>query len=226
LPHQTRSQILFCNQGHNGELVGILDHRGESVWTARYDPWGKCDSSTSSEFDFSVRLLGQQEDAETGLHYCRNRYYCPEIGQFISPDPFGIIPSENIEIPAPNLVDWADPLGLTCWSTSRKNYWKAVANAELSQTTGRYSATNIQRMLSGKAPRMKIEVRIRKTGQVLTKDVSMELHHMHLPQRGGSAIAGDPWNLAKSTPWGHESMDPFRHTGYDVLKIINGTNSF
>jgi hypothetical protein len=73
---------------------------------------------------------------------------------------------------------------------------------------------------------MTIEVINRKTGMSEIKDVSMELHHTSLPQRGAGQVANEPWNLTKATPWGHESMDPYRHTGYDLEKVINGTNSW
>ncbi len=35
----------------------------------------------------NLRLPGQYADAETGLHYNLNRYYDPERGQYLSPDP-------------------------------------------------------------------------------------------------------------------------------------------
>ena len=81
-------------------------------------------------------------------------------------------------------------------------------------------------MSNGLAPKMKIQVFDRKTGKYVTKDVSMEIHHRSLPQRSGSNKANEQWNLEKSTPWGHEAMDPYRHTGYDLVKIIKGTNSW
>jgi hypothetical protein len=52
------------------------------------------------------------------------------------------------------------------------------------------------------------------------------LHLTSLPQRGAGQVANEPWNLTKATPWGYESMDPYRHTGYDLEKVINGTNSW
>ena len=59
------------------------------------------------------RFPGQYEDAETGLHYNRFRYYHPELGRYLSPDPLG-------QAASPNLYDYAgqsptmqiDPLGL------------------------------------------------------------------------------------------------------------------
>ncbi|WP_425605024.1 RHS repeat-associated core domain-containing protein [Bombiscardovia apis] len=36
-------------------------------------------------------LLQQYSDDESGLHYNRFRYYDPDTGQYISPDPIGLL---------------------------------------------------------------------------------------------------------------------------------------
>ncbi|EWH11458.1 YD repeat-containing protein [Cellulophaga geojensis KL-A] len=115
-----------------------------------------------------------------------------------------------------------DVFGLECWGTARKKFWKqeAIDNAHL------YSQRNLDRMLKGKAPKMKVKIFHHKTQTFKTKNVSMELHHTSLPQRGAGDVAHQSWNLTKATPWGHASMDPYRHTGYDLVKIIKGTNSW
>src|SRR5262249_40602069 len=48
----------------------------------------------------------------TGLCYNRYRYYDPDIGRFISPDPIGLLGGENFYRYAPNPFAWIDPLGL------------------------------------------------------------------------------------------------------------------
>jgi len=53
------------------------------------------------------------------LHYNRWRYYCPEIGSFISQDPLGLIPGENVYSFAANVQNWIDPLGLACKKPSK-----------------------------------------------------------------------------------------------------------
>ncbi len=54
----------------------------------------------------------------------------------------------------------------------------------------------------------------------------MELEHIYLKQRGGSLKAHEEWNLTKTTPWGHDAMDPYRHTGYDLIEISKGVGRF
>ncbi|MFG0515905.1 RHS repeat-associated core domain-containing protein, partial [Kluyvera intermedia] len=170
----------------------------------------------------NLRFAGQYLDRETGLHYNTFRYYAPDMGRFITPDPIGLNGGINLYSYGPNPLNWIDPLGLKCWSTARKDFWIREARTN----PHRYSRNNLERMIEGKAPRMKIEVFNYKTGKLEVKDVSMEIHHRSLPQRGGSPKANEQWNLEKATPWGHEAMDPYRHTGYKLERIILGPNSW
>ncbi|MCA8272887.1 hypothetical protein LGN17_10210 [Burkholderia sp. AU30280] len=55
-----------------------------------------------------IRFQGQQEDAETGLRYNRNRYYDPRVGRFVSKDPIGLDGGINVYQYASNPVEWID----------------------------------------------------------------------------------------------------------------------
>ena len=66
----------------------------------------------------------------------------------------------------------------------------------------------------------------RKTGATITKDIPLELHHRTLPQRSGAAAQNEAWNLEIVTAWAHEGMDEYRNAGWDLVKIINGPNSW
>jgi RHS repeat-associated protein len=103
--------VLSSQQGVPQEL---LDSRGRLVWQGTFDDWGKL-VAESGETSCRLRLPGQLFDEETGLHYNRHRYYLPEAGQFISPDPLGYGRSKNLFRFAPNAIRWIDPLGLECW---------------------------------------------------------------------------------------------------------------
>ena len=110
-----------------------------------------------------------------------------------------------------------------CWSSARKAFWKNEAQ----ENAAKYSADNLARMNAGKAPRITVQVRA-KNGQVITKDVSLELHHRSLPQRTGASRANEAWNLVIATPWAHAAMDPYRHTGKgnELVKVLRGVNSW
>jgi uncharacterized protein RhaS with RHS repeats len=50
---------------------------------------------------------------ETGLHYSYFRYYNPQTGRYITPDPIGLEGGINLfSYVAGNPVNWIDPLGL------------------------------------------------------------------------------------------------------------------
>jgi len=44
----------------------------------------------SQPFEYNPRFPGQYFDKETNLHYNYFRYYEPETGRYISPDPIGL----------------------------------------------------------------------------------------------------------------------------------------
>ena len=58
-------------------------------------------------------LPGQYYDAETGLHYNWHRYYDPETGRYLTPDPIGLAGGINPFLYAEaNPVSYIDPEGL------------------------------------------------------------------------------------------------------------------
>ncbi|MDT0137130.1 RHS repeat-associated core domain-containing protein [Acidovorax sp. PRC11] len=69
----------------------------------------------------NLRLQGQYLDRETGLHYNTFRYYDPDVGRFISPDPVGLEGGLHLQRYAPNPVSWIDPWGLDDDDLKRMN---------------------------------------------------------------------------------------------------------
>ena len=105
-------RIYYYANDPNGCPTRLLDETGKVVWAALYDAWGKVKKLPANEVDQPLRLQGQYFDAETGLYYNRFRYYCPEIGAFVSQDPLGLTAGENTYQLAENVFKWVDPLGL------------------------------------------------------------------------------------------------------------------
>jgi RHS repeat-associated protein len=93
----------------NGSPVQIVDDRGQSVSRLQSTLFGR--TQTRGGVSTPFRLPGQWDDPETGLHYNRYRYYDPEAGRFISPDPIGLNGSINLYSLGPNPVGWSDPMG-------------------------------------------------------------------------------------------------------------------
>ncbi|MDQ0946052.1 RHS repeat-associated protein [Streptomyces sp. V1I1] len=74
--------------------------------------WGITQWNRDSTAYTPLRYPGQYFDPETGLHYNVNRYYDPDLGRYITPDPLGLAPAINHYAYVPNPFTLADPLGL------------------------------------------------------------------------------------------------------------------
>jgi RHS repeat-associated protein len=74
--------------------------------------WGHAEPATGSRRSTPLRFQGQYADDETGLHYNRFRYYDPETGRYLSPDPIGLKGGPNAYGYARDPTHWIDPLGL------------------------------------------------------------------------------------------------------------------
>ena len=84
----------FAYNGH-GDTTSIIEKDPENVSfgvtaTYEYDAFGNelKGSETGETHENSFRYNCQQVDEESGLIYLRNRYYNPEIGRFITEDPY------------------------------------------------------------------------------------------------------------------------------------------
>jgi RHS repeat-associated protein len=76
----------------------LTDDFGVPSWRASYEAFGRAYLSSDPDgsiptanpnLPFHIRFPGQYEDAESGLHYNRFRYYDAQAGRYISTDPIG-----------------------------------------------------------------------------------------------------------------------------------------
>jgi RHS repeat-associated protein len=95
----------------NGCPTRLTRDDGQVVWASRNQVWGQAQLQLATTVN-PIRLQGQYEDIESGLHYNRYRYFDPNLGGFVSRDPLGQAAGENIYGFAQNAFGWADPLGL------------------------------------------------------------------------------------------------------------------
>ncbi|MGY2414725.1 RHS repeat-associated core domain-containing protein, partial [Pseudomonas pergaminensis] len=63
--------------------------------------------------DNPLRFQGQYFDQESALHYNRHRYYNPDVGRYLTPDPVKLAGGINGYQYVPNPTGWIDPLGLS-----------------------------------------------------------------------------------------------------------------
>ncbi|MCF4998995.1 RHS repeat protein, partial [Pseudomonas syringae] len=95
----------------------LTDYSGDVVWSAKYSAYGKVTELThggGEQLEQPLRFQGQYFDAESGLHYNRHRYYDPEAGRYLTPDPVKLAGGLNQYQYTPNPTGWVDPLGLAC----------------------------------------------------------------------------------------------------------------
>jgi RHS repeat-associated protein len=108
------NQCYFYHNDHLGTPQELTDWEGRVVWSARYRVYGNIVRKDVEQVENNIRFQGQYYDQETGLHYNRFRYYDPGTGQFVQPDPIGLLGGINNYRYAPNSTGWTDPLGLSC----------------------------------------------------------------------------------------------------------------
>ena len=95
-------QVYYIYADHLNTARVIVDQSNTIVWR-----WGNAHAfganlpnedpdSNGQLFEYHPRFPGQYFDKETGLHYNYFRYFEPETGRYISPDPIGLMGGMNV----------------------------------------------------------------------------------------------------------------------------------
>ncbi|MBV6821311.1 RHS repeat-associated core domain-containing protein, partial [Pseudomonas sp. PD9R] len=107
---------FYYQLDHLGTPQELTDYGGEIVWSAQYTAYGKLSQlkhGGGETLEQPLRFQGQYFDAESGLHYNRHRYYHPDTGRYLTPDPVKLAGGLNAYRYTPNPTGWVDPLGLS-----------------------------------------------------------------------------------------------------------------
>ncbi|MFY3769146.1 hypothetical protein AHYW_002874 [Providencia manganoxydans] len=116
-----RGKLHYVVTDHQGTPREMFTENGVASWAGRLNTWGQLAFWESREgraendpnyIDCHFRFAGQFEDNETGLYYNRFRYYDKDSGQYISPDPIGLLGGFNPYGYVHDPVGWVDPFGL------------------------------------------------------------------------------------------------------------------
>ncbi|TCO57278.1 RHS repeat-associated core domain-containing protein [Actinocrispum wychmicini] len=94
-----------------GTPTELVTPDGRVDWRRRASVWGRVQQA-SQGVECLLRFPGQYHDHETGLDYNQHRYYDPDTGRYISPDPLGLDAAPNPYQYVPNPQVMLDPLGL------------------------------------------------------------------------------------------------------------------
>ena len=114
-------KLHYVVTDHQGTPREIFSEKGIVSWAGRLNTWGQMafwqshDNYADNDPEYTechFRFAGQYEDKESGLYYNRFRYYDKDTGQYISPDPIGLLGGFNpygyVHCP----TGWVDPFGL------------------------------------------------------------------------------------------------------------------
>jgi len=108
---------LYQND-HLGTPQKMTTVNGAVVWSAKYASFGGADVDPSSTITSNLRFPGQYFDQETGLHYNWYRFFDPQSGRYLRPDPIGLRGGINFYAYVRNnpirLLDFS---GLACGDT-------------------------------------------------------------------------------------------------------------
>ncbi len=120
------TQNYYYYQDGSGSTSHLADSAGQLLEWYRYDLQGKpvfSGDANATLSAYGVRHLytGQQWYGELGLYDLRNRYYSPEIGRFLQPDPIGFAgdPSNLYRYCGNNPVNLSDPSGMDTYIGAR-----------------------------------------------------------------------------------------------------------
>ncbi|XYH97339.1 DUF6531 domain-containing protein [Sorangium sp. So ce1128] len=107
----------------------LIDKKGLVAWSAAHSAWGRVvetygdrisELNHRGKVSSPFRLLGQYEDEETGLCSARFRYFDPEVGRWLSPDPLGVLGGLELFGFDGCPTTEVDPLGLATGSPHQK----------------------------------------------------------------------------------------------------------
>jgi RHS repeat-associated protein len=119
VPAAPVNAIYYFHNDVSGLPEELTTASGDTAWHAEYQTWGNTLTETwvartgkgNTPLPQNLRFQGQYADREIGLHYNTFRFYDPDTGAYISPDPIGLLGGNNLQSYAANPIRWADPLG-------------------------------------------------------------------------------------------------------------------
>jgi RHS repeat-associated protein len=114
-----QTSMAYYHHDQLGTPLQATDKAGNIVWAASFDAFGRASITTPQAtvdkptIASNLRLPGQYEDLETGLHYNWHRYYDAEVGRYVTSDPIGVEGGINrYSYVGGSPLSFVDPMGL------------------------------------------------------------------------------------------------------------------
>jgi len=146
-------RTLYLHKDHLGSIDTITDDTGNVVERPSYDAWGKrrnadwSDATTTLSSQVNRGFTGHEQLDEVGLIHMNGRVYDPQIGRFLSADPFVQAPDNTQSLNRysyvlNNPLSYTDSTGffldgLVDWF---KDNWRSVVAAVVTIATGGWGA--------------------------------------------------------------------------------------
>ncbi len=113
-PGQGTARYWYVLDGRDS-VVAVTDVTGKVVDRYAYDAWGELtsDDATNEQVPQQLRYRGYWYDEKLSWYWLNVRYYDPEIGRFLQPDPSGADGVRTYVYVGDDPVDAADPTGLS-----------------------------------------------------------------------------------------------------------------
>ncbi len=93
-----------------GSTLALVDTSGNLATQYSYDPFGN--TTVSGALSSNPAQYTGRENEGNGLYFYRARYYSPQLGRFISPDPIGYLGGSNVyAYTSDEPTDFIDPTG-------------------------------------------------------------------------------------------------------------------
>lgn len=130
----------YIHQDHIGSSNIVTDKTGAVAKLIEYTPYGSTNREEGS-YNTSYKFTGKLFDTKAALYYYGARYYDPELGRFIQPDPIIAYPDDpqclnRYTYCRNNPVKYIDPSGNFWWIVA------AIIGAIVGAVTGAISAAS------------------------------------------------------------------------------------
>ncbi|MEW6096886.1 MAG: RHS repeat-associated core domain-containing protein, partial [bacterium] len=131
-----------------GSTVNLTNEYGSVTMSYEYDAFGAVTKEEDgvgwkkNDYKF-VGKYGVQDDPAAGLYYMFHRYYEPNLGRFITPDPVGHRQGLNLYVYVRNNpLTYIDPRGLSPEECTQISEWIRYPTIETPDNRGRLISTH------------------------------------------------------------------------------------